>query len=97
MFSDTNGLNFSEYFIPEKFDTSAQKMNADLVTFTEEILNGKLHFLFSDTSAIYFASNLDFRFVESFFTMRRIFSSVTSGFTTQYELDQVSIFLENCT
>ena len=72
------------------------RKTADLVTFTEEICNGKLHFLFSDTSAIYFVSNLDFRFVESFFTMRRIFSSVTSGFTTQYELEQVSIFLENC-
>lgn len=34
------------------------------------------------------------RYVESFFTMRRIFSSVTSGFSTQYELDQVKEFVE---
>ena len=69
MFSDTNVLNFSKYFIAEKFDTTVT----------------------------YFASNFDFRFAESFFTMRRIFSSVTSGFTTQYELAQVSILHENCT
>ena len=28
---------------------TTQKMKADLVAFTEEILNGKLHFLCSDT------------------------------------------------
>ena len=33
----------------------------------------------------------NFRFKDSFFTFRRIVSGVTSGFTTQYELDQVII------
>ena len=50
-----------------------------------------------DITVTYLTSNFNFRFVESFFTMRRIFSSVTSGFATQYELNQVCIYHENCT
>ena len=36
----------------QKFETTstAQKFPEDLVTFTEEILNGKLHFLYSEDS-----------------------------------------------
>ena len=36
----------------QKFETTstAQKFPEDLVTFTEEILNGKLHFLYSGDS-----------------------------------------------
>lgn len=38
-------------------------------------------------------SQISQRFSKSFFTMRRIFSSVTSGFTTQYELDELKAFV----
>jgi len=34
------------------------------------------------------------RYVESFFTMRRLFESVTGGFTTQYELDMMKLFVK---
>lgn len=33
------------------------------------------------------------RFANSFFTLRRIFDGVTSGFTTEYELEQMKAFI----
>ena len=37
--------NFIKNLLPEKREETMQTKPADLVTFTEEILNGKLHFL----------------------------------------------------
>ena len=41
---------------------------ADLVTFTEEIRNGKLHFLCSEISWIAYGSPFEFKVIQLFYT-----------------------------